>query len=111
MEFIKENLTTICILIATISISLSIYKGKFSMKNIKAEADAMSSKTNSDLVKTVTTTKTTANGEETTVTTYTSNEVIKPAKGVHIGWWIMWFIICFPALIIVAVIHFNKLRK
>ena len=109
MEFIKENLTTICILIATISISLSIYQGKFSMKNIKTEADAMSSKTNSDLVKTVT--KTTANGEETTVTTYTSNEVIKPAKGVHIGWWIMWFIICFPALIIVAVIHFNKLRK
>ena len=57
-------------------------------------------------------TKTIINGVETITETITEEEqqpeVIK--KGVHIGWWIFWFLVFFPALVIVAVVHFNKLR-
>lgn len=60
-------------------------------------------------------TKTTVDGVETITETITEEEVEvetkKEVKGVHIGWWIFWLIVFFPALIVVAVVHFNKLRN
>ena len=32
----------------------------------------------------------------------------KPKTGVHWGWWVFWLIFFWPALIVVALIHFGR---
>ena len=31
-------------------------------------------------------------------------------KGVHVGWWIFWLLIFWPALLVTAWLHFNSTR-
>jgi hypothetical protein len=106
MEFISQNFWILFFLSATIYFIVKHFK-KVDVKELgKLTPESVSTAT---VVKRTVTTI--VDGKETTITTITSDDVIKPLKGVHAGWWVFWLIVFWPALIVVAVVHFNKLRK
>jgi hypothetical protein len=108
----------------TLAMTFMLFTKEEIVKDIQSVRDAV--KVYNEAVKQVPTTATTkqtkktitktiVNGVETITETITEEDApvlqaVAPKKGVHVIWWIFWLLVFFPALIVVAVVHFNKLR-